>query len=134
MQTTQSSALRIEKADPIGETARDLINALCSEMSERYGAPPSPFSPGEAAAPRIVFLVAHFDGQPVGCGALRRLDDEVAEIKRMYVIPARRRTGIARRILLELERHAEAFHYRAIRLETGLRQPEAQRLYESLVW
>ena len=46
--------------------------------------------------------------------------------------PAGRRKGIARRILVELERHAQAFSYRAIRLETGIRQPEAQRLYESL--
>lgn len=131
-QTTESLTLAIESADPIGETARELIHALCSEMSQRYGTPPSPFSPSEAAAPRTVFLLARLSGQPVGCGALRRFDDHTAEIKRMYVAPAGRRKGIARRILGELERHAQAFSYRAIRLETGIRQPEAQRLYESL--
>lgn len=82
--------------------------------------------------PRAVFLVARLSGQPVGCGALRRFDDHTAEIKRMYVAPAGRRQGIARRILMELERHAHEFGYRAIRLETGVRQPDAQRLYESL--
>ena len=50
----------------------------------------------------------------------------------MYVTPAARRQGIARRILIELERHAREFSYRAVRLETGIQQPEAQRLYESL--
>lgn len=126
------SALRIEPVDPVGEVARELIHALCSEMSERYGAPPSPFSPSEAAAPRTVFLVARLSGQPVGCGALRWFDVHTAEIKRMYVAPPGRRKGIARRILIELEQHAHEFDYRAVRLETGVRQPEAQRLYESL--
>lgn len=125
-------ALTIEPGDPVGGIARDLISALCMEMSERYGAPPSPFSPAEAAAPRTVFLIARLGGQPVGCGALRRLEDPIAEIKRMYVSPAGRRRGIARRILLELEQQAKEFGYHTIRLETGIRQPEAQQLYESL--
>jgi putative acetyltransferase len=124
--------LAIEPDDPIGETARKLIDDLCAEMSERYGTPPSPFSPSEAAAARTAFLVARLGGQPVGCGALRRIDDSTAEIKRMYVAPAGRRQGIARRILAELEHRAAGFGYRTIRLETGIRQPEAQRLYESL--
>jgi ribosomal protein S18 acetylase RimI-like enzyme len=79
-----------------------------------------------------VFLVARLNGQPVGCGALRRFNDDTAEIKRMFVAPSARRKGIARRILVELERHAQALNYPAIRLETGIRQPEAQRFYESV--
>ena len=81
---------------------------------------------------RTVFLVVRLGGQPVGCGALRQIDEDTAEIKRMYVAPAGRRQGMARRILIELERRALSFGYRAIRLETGIRQPEAQHLYESL--
>jgi putative acetyltransferase len=128
----KSLGLTIEAADPIGESARELIHALCSEMSERYGSPPSPFSLSEAAAPRTVFLLARLHGGPVGCGALRRIDDHTAEIKRMYVAPSGRRQGIARHILVALEWHAQEFGYRAIRLETGIRQPEAQRLYEAV--
>jgi GNAT superfamily N-acetyltransferase len=109
-----------------------LIHDLCVEMSVRYGAPPSPFSLAEASAPRTVFLVARVNEEPVGCGALRRFDDHTAEIKRMYVAPAGRRQGTARRILAELERYAQEFGYRTIRLETGIRQPEAQQLYESM--
>ncbi|MBL9166208.1 MAG: GNAT family N-acetyltransferase [Verrucomicrobiales bacterium] len=130
--SAESLSLTIEAADPIGEVARELIRALCSEMSERYGTPPSPFSLSEATMPRTVFLVARLHGQPLGCGALRRFDDHTAEVKRMYVAPAGRRQGIARRILVDLERHANEFEYRTILLETGVRQPEAQRLYESL--
>jgi ribosomal protein S18 acetylase RimI-like enzyme len=123
--------LTIGADDPIGATARKLIHDLCAELSERYGAPPSPFSPSEAAAARTAFLVARLGGQPVGCAALRRIDEHTAEIKRMYVAPVGRRKGIARRLLAQLEHHAMDFDYRAIRLETGNLQPEAQRLYES---
>jgi GNAT superfamily N-acetyltransferase len=124
--------LLLEEADPIGETARQLIDELCTEMSERYGSPPSPFSSAEATAPRTTFVVARLGERAIGCGALRLLDAHTAEVKRMYVAPAGRRQGVARRILMDLERRAREFGYCAIRLETGIRQPEAQRLYESL--
>src|SRR5439155_16435668 len=76
-------------------------------------------------------LVAYVDDRPAGCGALRRLDEGVAEVKRMYVEPWARRNGIGRRILAELEATARRFGYRAVRLETGTRQQEALQLYES---
>jgi putative acetyltransferase len=52
-------------------------------------------------------------------------------MKRVYVAPSGRRRGIARRILYALEQLAGGFNYRAIRLGTGIEQPEAIRLYES---
>lgn len=128
----QLNIVTVSAADPVGAVAQKLIQDLCSEMSARYGSPPSPFSPSEAASPRTVFLIASSRAVPAGCGALRQIDQETAEIKRMYVAPASRRQGIARRILSDLERHATDFGYRAVRLETGVRQPEAQSLYESL--
>lgn len=126
------SALTIETDDPVGETAQKLIGELCAEMSARYGAPPNPFSLAEAAAPRSIFLVARLRGDPVGCGALRPFDYETAEIKRMYVAPSGRRQGVARQILVALERYAQQLNYRTIRLETGIRQPEAQQLYQAM--
>jgi putative acetyltransferase len=126
-----ATVLTIEVDDPIGETARKLIHELCAELRGRYGFTPSPFSLSEAATPRTIFLVAWLGSKPVGCAALRRIDDQTGEIKRMYVAPAGRRKGIARSLLIDLEHHALKFDYRAIRLETGILQPEAQRLYES---
>jgi GNAT superfamily N-acetyltransferase len=117
--------------DPVGPVARRLIDQLCTELSARYGTPPSPFSPSEAAGLRTVFLVARLDRELVGCGAIRRIDDDTAEVKRMYVAPAGRRRGIARRILSELERRAREFGYRKVWLETGIGQPEAMALYEA---
>jgi len=128
---SDSSALTVTIHDPNGEVATRLIQDLCSELSERYGTPPSAFSPDEVLAPRTAFVVARLGGQPIGCGALRRLDESTGEVKRMYVVPNGRRRGIARRILQALEQFAAGFNYRAIRLETGLEQPEAIGLYES---
>lgn len=128
----ETSGLTIEAADPVGDTAQKLIGELCAEMTARYGAPPSPFSFAEAAAPRTIFVVARLRGEPIGCGALRRFDDETAEIKRMYVAAPGRRQGVGRQILAILERYAQQLNYRTIRLETGIYQPEAQQLYESM--
>jgi putative acetyltransferase len=126
-----SSALTVATEDPNGEVATRLIHALCSEVGARYGAPRSPFSPDEGLAARTAFVVARLGGQPIGCGALRRIDEATAEVKRVYVAPSGRRRGIARRILHALEQLAAGFNYRAIRLGTGSEQPEAIRLYES---
>jgi GNAT superfamily N-acetyltransferase len=77
-----------------------------------------------------VFLVGRVGGRPVACGALRRLDAGTGEIKRMYVAPGSRGTGVGRRVLDELERHARALGLRRLVLETGDVQAEALRLYE----
>ena len=77
------------------------------------------------------FLVVYDRGNPVGCGAIRRLDRHTAEIKRMYVDPAARRRGIGRIILEALEAEARKLAASRIVLETGERQRAALGLYES---
>ena len=54
----------------------------------------------------------------------------LAELKRMYVVPAARRKGFARRLLEELETVARELDVRVLRLETGIHQPESVALYE----
>jgi len=88
------------------------------------------FNPTEELVPRSAFVIARRDDQPVGCGALRPIDSQSVEIKRMFVTAAARRLGIAWQILTELERLAAEFGYRVMRLETGNRQPGAIALYE----
>ena len=117
--------------DPRGETVTVLLAAICDELTRRYQRPPSPYLAEEATRARTAFLVARLDGEPVGCGALRRIDETTVEVKRMYVAHSARRRGIARRLLAELERLAAGFRYERVILETGLFQPEALALYDS---
>jgi putative acetyltransferase len=87
------------------------------------------FRPEEVTAVRTAFVVARLDGQPVGCGALCLLDDDTAEVKRLFVVPEARGHGVAARILVRLEDLARNFSYEGIRLETGVKQPESMALF-----
>jgi putative acetyltransferase len=80
--------------------------------------------------PHVLFAVARsHEGMAVGCGALL-VNDGWGELKRMFVRPSSRGHGIARRILASLEASAQERGLRLMRLETGVSQPEALRLYE----
>lgn len=109
---------------------RALIDEVQREYIERYGGrDETPVVDGEFGPPGGAFVVVTADGVPVGCGGLRRHDDRVAEIKRMYVRAAHRGRGHGRRLLDVLERRARQLGYRRLMLETGTPQPEAIRLY-----
>jgi putative acetyltransferase len=85
-------------------------------------------APDALRAPAVTFLVARLDGKAVGCAALVR-QGGYGEIKRMFVDAAARGQGIARRLLTALESEARRSGLSCLRLETGIRQPEAIRLY-----
>jgi GNAT superfamily N-acetyltransferase len=125
--------IRLEAADPVGAEATQLLRQMRAEALSRYGDILDASAPvtNEPLAGRSAFLLARLEGNPVGCAALRPLDAEAAEVKRMYVIKAVRRRGIARLLLAALEAQAVEFGYRTIRAEAGNRQPEAIGLYES---
>jgi len=75
-------------------------------------------------------IVAHENGIPVGCGAIKEYADGIVEVKRMYTSPNVRGKGIATQILSELEKWASELSYQKCILETGVRQPEAISLYK----
>jgi putative acetyltransferase len=104
-----------------------LVAAAEAELAARYGDDGTRYPVDPAAR----FLVAFLDGEPVGCGALQGIDAAIAEIKRMFVEPMHRRRGVARRLLAALEDEAAAAGFAAVRLETGVRQPEALAFYRS---
>ena len=124
-----AAVVSVRAESPRSSAALAMIDALCAEIGLRYHRPPSPFLPEEAAGPRTALVIAWLDSQPVGCGALRQIDQGTVEVKRIYVAPEARRRGIARQILAELERLAAGFGYRKVILETGTFQPEAIALY-----
>lgn len=75
-------------------------------------------------------VVAYLGDRAVGCGALKPLEADVMEVKRMFVLPEFRGRGIASQVLSELERWAIELGMRACCLETGQNQPEAIALYQ----
>jgi putative acetyltransferase len=127
-----SASLVIEPMDVRRPEAVLLIARLSEELGRRYGDDGTGFfRPEDVEGPRSGFLVARWDGQAVGCGAFRPLDEITAEIKRMFVEPAFRGRGISRRVLKALEDAARQAGYTTVRLETGTIQHEALGLYQS---
>lgn len=76
-------------------------------------------------------LVAYWNGEAVGCGAIRPYDEKHIEVKRMYVHTEQRGKGFAKAILAELEHWAAELHFDFCILETGKKQPEAVQLYST---
>lgn len=74
-------------------------------------------------------VVIYQDGIAVGCGALRPYTEDSIEVKRMYVPLEHRSKGIASMVVTELEKWAIELGFYHLILETGIRQPEAIRLY-----
>jgi GNAT superfamily N-acetyltransferase len=121
-----------------------LIAALDADLDERYAEddaageePDREFLNllGEhVSPPHGTVLLATLDGEAVGCGALRRHDEDTGEVKRMYVAPSARGRGVARALLAALEAAGAELGYRRLVLETGMRQQEAMGLYESAGW
>ena len=69
------------------------------------------------------------DDIAVGCGAIKPFNETTIEVKRMFVAEEHRSAGLATMILTELENWATELGFRHCILETGIRQPEAIRLY-----
>jgi GNAT superfamily N-acetyltransferase len=124
----------VRRMDLLAPVSQELIAALNAELTDRYpeeGANFFRLDPHEVENGRGGFYVAFLGGRAVGCGAVRRIDDTTAEIKRMYVAPTGRGCGIGRRVLAELEAEARRLGVHRLVLETGPRQPEALALYKA---
>jgi putative acetyltransferase len=77
-------------------------------------------------------MVAYIDNMLVGCGAIRPFADDTMEIKRMFVLPGYRRSGVASTVVRELENWSKELGNKFCVLETGKRQPEAIALYQRM--
>jgi len=126
-----SSLLRIEAVGYDHPDAARLIGEVQQEYVVRYGGEDrAPIELADFTPPSGLFLVGYAEGAAVACGGWRAHGAD-AEIKRMYVTPAARGRGLARRVLAELERTARDAGHRRVILETGSQQPEAVALYRS---
>jgi GNAT superfamily N-acetyltransferase len=132
LKTTET--ITVQRADLLAETSLALITSLNAELQAMYpepGANHFKLDPGEVAEGRGAFLVVYRDGMPVGCGAVRLIDPDTGELKRMFVDPNLRGLGLGRRLVAALEAEARALGARRLVLETGTRQLAALALYQA---
>lgn len=87
--------------------------------------------PGEYAPPRGALFVAVEGERYLGMIALRPLDESIAEMKRLYVRPAARGRGLARRLIARLCDEGKRLNYTELRLDTLPKMGEAQALHET---
>jgi len=106
----------------------DELDALLEPLyprESRHG-----YSVEKLLAEGVAFFVIRESGVPAGCGAIKLVGSEYAEIKRMYVRPQFRGVGLAKLMLRYLSNYVHAHGIELLRLETGIYQPDAIGLYE----
>ena len=117
-----------------------LATAQQQEVSVRYAENPEHgFAQPPLSPATIWLLLLGDDSAALGCVAVQpvshtvpRAAPDIGEIKRLYVDPAARGRGHSRALMTKAEQVAWRAGYRALQLETGLRQPEAMALYRRL--
>jgi len=129
---TANVEVRVEAAN--SADAKWCLGEYFRELAQRFE---TGFDPGksnsaraeEMTPPAGCFVLARIDGRPVGCGALKRRDDAIGEVKRMWTARSARGRGVARRVLHLLETAARDSGLTTLRLETNRTLTEAQALY-----
>jgi GNAT superfamily N-acetyltransferase len=121
---------RVDWDDPVAVTLRD---EMAAEMRLRYAdrlaaRPPTPDRGIEAETVAYTGVAYTADRLPVGHAALRWLGDDL-ELKRLYVLPAHRGRGVSAGLLTAVEQTARHLGAGRIVLQTGDRQPDAERVY-----
>ncbi|WP_256340419.1 helix-turn-helix domain-containing GNAT family N-acetyltransferase [Streptomyces sp. 2231.1] len=128
------AAITVEVVDGASPAALACLDAYAADIDARF---PEGFDKAALVRPEEVtgdagaFLVAYEEKRAVGCGALRRLEPGVGEIRHVWVHPRARRLGLARRLLSGLEREARARGLDAVRLDTHAELTEAQAMYRA---
>jgi putative acetyltransferase len=124
--------IQINIEDPDKPETRALLDESSAYMASLYPAESNHILGIEALQqPEVTFVVARVDGQALGCGAVLKSEEHWAELKRMFVSPAARGRKLGRRLLQQLELIAAEKGATLLRLETGIKQPEALALYRS---
>ncbi|MBE6051487.1 MAG: GNAT family N-acetyltransferase [Clostridium sp.] len=111
--------------------ANILINELSDELKDITGSDGrSNFNTKDVLNERALFVIARdSDNEAVGCGVLRNISNDVAEIKRMYA--RKKHKGIGSSILCFLEERAKELHYKKIVISTRKVNTNAVNFYKN---
>lgn len=125
--------VEIRPERPDSPAARPLILELESVLEPLYPAVSRHgFSVERLLAEGVDFFVVRVDGRPAACGGVLFVGRAYGELKRMYVRPAYRGTGLGKRLVEHLAGVARVRGVQTLRLETGIHQREAIGLYERM--
>jgi putative acetyltransferase len=124
------SELELKRTDPSDKDFIDLVRCLDVELAERDGSDHAYYAQFNTIDVIKHVIVAYSDERAVSCGAIKEFGPGAMEVKRMYTLPDHRGKGIAAMVLNELEKWAAELGCARCVLETGMKQPEAIRLYE----
>lgn len=127
------------EVDPRSDMARHCLGEYYAELARRFEAGFDVSLSADPDArdmirPRGAFILALSDGLPVGCVGLKGTDKGYAEVKRLWVAPAARGLGLARRLMAVTEETARALGIRTLRLDTNRALPEAIAMYRGSGW
>ena len=125
-------SITITQERPDSPDAIQLINELQTVLSQemypdesRHG-----YSVEKLLREGVIFFITRIDDRPAGCGGIQLFDTEYGEVKRMYVRPQYRGLGLGKLMLDRLSAYAREKRIFTLRLETGIYQKEAIKLYE----
>ena len=132
----RAAGASFQVVDPATDEARRCVEHYYAELRQRFE---HGFDPAHSIAadddelrpPAGAFVIATVDGEPVACGAVKRIGDDMGSLKRMWVAGSARGLGFGRRMLQALEAQARELGLRTLRLETNRSLPEAIALYRS---
>jgi len=108
----------------------ELVKHLDKELAERDGDDHAFYDQFNKIDEIKHAIVLYKDHGPIGCGAIKEINADSVEIKRMFVLPKERGNRFAIQILTALEQWAVELSYSRCVLETGKKQPEAINLYK----
>ena len=125
-------SITITEERPDSTDAIQLIDELQSHLNpEKYPAESKHgYSVDRLLSEGVTFFVTRKDEMPAGCGGIKLFGTDYGEVKRMFVRPQFRGLGLGKLMLKRLAEYAQEHQVNTLRLETGIYQTDAIRLYE----
>lgn len=123
--------IQIKRIEKLNQEILDIVEQLDEYLNSLYPSESNHLTPVDNMInENFVFIGAYKDHQAIGCGGVKIIPNEYAELKRMFVVPGARGKSIGKMLLVQLEETARKIGLDYVRLETGVKQKEAIAMYE----